>query len=141
MFFKSILKYIVNPKDAKNQVCNSTKEILKFAGIMKSLRENPDAMVDDSSDDSEPVVLTASAFQFLLWNRRVQIWHLVLQLLEYSWQVNNFKKVNHNSMILNLTSVFFTLKKNNQDLSESLILLFELSFSTFGKVTGIGHNS
>ena len=120
-------------------MCNSTKEILKFAGIMKSLRENPDAMVDDSSDDSEPVVLTASAFQFLLWNRRVQIWHLVLQLLEYSWQVSDFTKVNHKSMILNLTSIFFySLKKNNQDLSESLILLFELSFSTFGKVTVMG---
>ena len=47
-----------------------------------------------------------------------------------------------NSLILNLTSMFFfTLKKNNQDLSESLILLFELSFSTFGKVTDIGRNS
>ena len=84
--FKSILKYIVNPKDARNQVCNSTKELLKFAGIMKSLKENPEVN-DEMTDESEPVVLTALAFQFLLWNRRVQIWHLVLQLLEYSWQV------------------------------------------------------
>ena len=54
---------------------------------MKPLKEAADA--GDDSDESEPVVLTASAFQFLLWNRRVQIWHLVLQLLEYSWQVRS----------------------------------------------------
>jgi transcription initiation factor TFIIH subunit 4 len=55
------------------------------------------------------VTLTASAFQFLLWNRRVQIWYFIIQLLEYAWQ------------------------KNGQDISECLTLLFELSFSTFGK--------
>ena len=107
-----MLQYIVNPKDARNQVCNSTKEVLKFSGIMKSTSEiqPSDQGEDSSSGDNDSVVLTAYAFQFLLWNRRVQIWYLILQLLEYSWQ------------------------KNNQDLSESLILLFELSFSTFGKV-------
>ena len=74
---------------------------------MKSLRENPDGMVDDSSDDSEPVVLTASAFQFLLWNRRVQIWHLVLQLLEYSWQVK-----------------FWEIKEKNFFLNQKRLILF-----------------
>ncbi len=33
--WESVLKYIVNPKDAKNQIGNSTKEVLKFAGLMK----------------------------------------------------------------------------------------------------------
>jgi len=59
--------------------------------------------------EGEAVTLTASAFQFLLWNRRVQIWYFIIQLLEYAWQ------------------------KNGQDISECLTLLFELSFSTFGK--------
>ena len=63
----------------------------------------------DEMENNEPVTLTASAFQFLLWNRRVQIWYFIIQLLEYCWQ------------------------KNGQDISECLTLLFELSFSTFGK--------
>lgn len=75
--FQSILKYIVNPKDESNQISNSTKEVLKFAGLMKSY--------DDAIGDS--VVLTAAAFQFLLWNRKVQIWYFIIQLLEYFWQV------------------------------------------------------
>jgi hypothetical protein len=92
--WESILKYIVNPKDSKNQICNSTKDVLKFAGLMKSIREdgtvssskdfsaNPDDM---SSDDN--VILTSNAFQFLLWNRRLQIWFLILKLLEFSYEV------------------------------------------------------
>ncbi|CAF0885095.1 unnamed protein product [Brachionus calyciflorus] len=110
--WESILKYIVNPKDAKNQVSNSTKEVLKFAGLMKSVDENyvpPSNSMDDESVSDEPVILTAAAFQFLLWNRKIQIWYFIIQLLEYFWQ------------------------KKNQDLSECLTLLFELSFSTFGK--------
>jgi transcription initiation factor TFIIH subunit 4 len=102
--WESILRYIVNPRDAQNQICNSTKEILKFAGIMKSVKSD-----GQESDDGDSVTLTAKAFQFLLWNKRAQIWCLVLQLLDFCWQ------------------------KNNQDISECLILLFELSFSTFGK--------
>ena len=103
--WESVLKYIVNPKDAKNQVCNTTKDVLKFAGLMKSVAES-----DESSNGGDNVVLTASAFQFLLWNRKLQIWYFMIQLLEFCW------------------------KNNNQDLSECLNLLFELSFSTFGKV-------
>jgi hypothetical protein len=92
--WESILKYIVNPKDSKNQICNSTKDVLKFAGLMKSIREdgtfssskefsaNPDDM---TSDDN--VILTSNAFQFLLWNRRLQIWFLIIKLLEFSYEV------------------------------------------------------
>jgi transcription initiation factor TFIIH subunit 4 len=83
--WESVLKYIVNPKDSKNQVCNSTKDVLKFAGLMKSLNERADESMQ--SDDDESVTLTASAFQFLLWNRRLQIWYFIIQLLEYFWQV------------------------------------------------------
>lgn len=68
-----------------------------------------DQTMDGSSDPGDAVTLTASAFQFLLWNRRVQIWYFIIQLLEFCWQ------------------------KNGQDISECLTLLFELSFSTFGK--------
>ncbi len=84
--WESVLKYIVNPKDPNNQVCKSTKDVLKFAGLMKS--QNGDA--DDSQngdDDDDSVVLTSSAFQFLLWNRRLQIWYFIIQLLEFFWQV------------------------------------------------------
>ena len=35
--WESVLKYIVNPRDAKNQIGNSTKEVLKFAGLMKQI--------------------------------------------------------------------------------------------------------
>ena len=34
--WESVLKYIVNPKDPKNQIGISTKEVLKYAGLMKS---------------------------------------------------------------------------------------------------------
>jgi len=98
--WESVLKYIVNPRDSKGTISLSTKEILKHADLMKS--------ISGHESDSESVVLTASAFQFLLWNRRLQIWYFIIQLLEYS-------------------------QKNNQDISECLMLLFELSFSTFGK--------
>ncbi len=60
---------------------------------MKSLKEdssanireqynNPDEM---STDDN--VTLTSNAFQFLLWSRRLQIWFLILKLLEFSYEV------------------------------------------------------
>jgi hypothetical protein len=83
--WESILKYIVNPKDAANQISISTKEVLKFAGLMKSINDNPDQTSSNTDDDS--LILTASAFQFLLLNRKLQIWYFIIQLLEYSWQV------------------------------------------------------
>jgi len=79
---------------------------------IKGANEKPIESFDEAEmngSDGEQVTLTASAFQFLLWNRRVQIWYFIIQLLEYCW------------------------KKNGQDISECLTLLFELSFSTFGK--------
>lgn len=86
---KSILKYIVNPRDAHNQVCNSTKEVLKFAGLMKASDERTnDNGSSGSMQESDSVTLTAAAFQFLLWGRKVQIWYFIIQLLEYFWQVN-----------------------------------------------------
>ena len=101
------MKYIVNPKDPKNQIGISTKEVLKYANLMKSLGGSASTSSEASGD--EAVTLTASAFQFLLWNRRVQVWFFIIQLLEFCW------------------------KKNKQDISECLTLLFELSFSSFGK--------
>ena len=79
----------------------------KTKGANEKSVETFDEVMNES--DGEQVLLTASAFQFLLWNRRVQIWYFIIQLLEYCW------------------------KKNSQDISECLTLLFELSFSTFGK--------
>ena len=35
--WESVLKYILSPRDAKNQIGNSTKEVLKFAGLMKQI--------------------------------------------------------------------------------------------------------
>lgn len=81
---KSILKYIVNPRDQNNVISNSTKEVLKFAGLMKTYDE---ATNDSAPDTADSVVLTAAAFQFLLWNRKVQVWYFIIQLLEYFWQV------------------------------------------------------
>ncbi len=45
--------------------------------------------VSTSENMADSAVLTASAFQFLLWNRRIQLWFFIIQLLEYS-QVGNF---------------------------------------------------
>lgn len=104
--WESILKYIVNPKDPNNQISNSTKDVLKFANLMKSYN---DGSSSNNEADNDSVVLTAAAFQFLLLNRKVQIWYFIIKLLDYF------------------------LEKNQQDLSECLMLLFELSFSTFGK--------
>ena len=52
--------------------------------------------------------LTASAFQFLLMNRNVQVQYFIIQLLEFK-------------------------QEKGSDISECLKILFELSFSTFGK--------
>ena len=49
-------------------------------------RSSEDANTISTSGDDN-VILTSNAFQFLLWSRRLQIWYLILQLLEYSWQV------------------------------------------------------
>lgn len=79
---KSILKYIVNPKDPNNQISNSTKEVLKFANLMKSYNDG------NNEADNDSVVLTASAFQFLLLNRKVQIWYFIIKLLDYFLEVS-----------------------------------------------------
>lgn len=81
--WEAVLKYIVNPKDAKNQINISTKQVLKFAGLMKSAGRNADREMEAEDD----VILTAAAFQFLLWNRKLQIWYFIIQLLEYSLKV------------------------------------------------------
>ena len=77
----------MNPRDSSNQISNSTKEVLKFAGLMKSSGEEDLDAAASGVESSDSVVLTASAFQFLLWTRKVQIWFFIIQLLEYSWQV------------------------------------------------------
>jgi hypothetical protein len=111
--WESVLKYIVNPKDVKNQISISTKNILKFSGLMRdssSTNDDLNSMITDTNNENaDSVVLSASAFQFLLWNTRVQVWYFIIQLLDYCH------------------------KENGQDISECLTLLFELSFSTFGK--------
>lgn len=76
--------------------------MLKYAGLMKAGEKQVES-ADEVTD-----TLTASAFQFLLWNRRVQVWYFIIQLLEYT-------------------------QEKGSDISECLTLLFELSFSTFGK--------
>lgn len=81
---KSILKYIVNPKDPNNQISNSTKEVLKFANLMKSYNDGS----SNNEADNDSVVLTASAFQFLLLNRKVQIWYFIIKLLDYFLEVS-----------------------------------------------------
>ena len=87
-----MLKFIVNPKDASNQVSISTKDVLKFAGLMKPFNVKGNGstsqMEVDGEESTSSLVLTASAFQFLLWNRRVQIWYFIIQLLEFCWQVS-----------------------------------------------------
>jgi len=105
--WESVLKYIVNPKDAKIQIGNSTKDVLRSAGLMKAAEKQQQQSNAESGEESCDT-LTASAFQFLLWNRKVQVWYFIIQLLEYTQEKGN-------------------------DISECLTLLFELSFSTFGK--------
>ncbi len=96
-------RYIVNPKDTKDQIGNSTKEVLRSAGLMKAAEKQLSESSEEGTD-----TLTASAFQFLLWNRKVQVWYFIIQLLEFE-------------------------QEKGSDISECLTLLFELSFSTFGK--------
>jgi hypothetical protein len=43
-----------------------------------------DASESTIENAADSMVLTASAFQFLLWNRRVQLWFFIIQLLDYS---------------------------------------------------------
>ena len=60
-------------------------------------------------DDGSPVI-TRQGFQFLLLDRQAQVWHFLLQYLD-------------------------TVEQRGLDLAECLTFLFQLSFSTLGKVS------
>lgn len=60
-------------------------------------------------EDGSPVI-TRQGFQFLLLDRQAQVWHFVLQYLD-------------------------TVEQRGLDLAECLTFLFQLSFSTLGKVS------
>lgn len=70
-------------------------------------------------------MITGSGFQFLLMNRRSQVWFFIINLLE-TLQVKVVK-----SLTKNFT---FSFQQRGEDISEHLIFLFQLSFATFGKV-------
>jgi transcription initiation factor TFIIH subunit 4 len=59
-------------------------------------------------DDGSPVI-TRQGFQFLLLDRQAQVWHFILQYLD-------------------------TVEQRGLNLVECLTFLFQLSFSTLGKV-------
>lgn len=59
-------------------------------------------------DDGSPVI-TRQGFQFLLMDRQAQVWHFLLQYLD-------------------------TVQERGLNLVECLTFLFQLSFSTLGKV-------
>lgn len=60
-------------------------------------------------DDDGSSVITKQGFQFLLLDRQAQVWHFILQYLD-------------------------TVEQRGLDLAECLTFLFQLSFSTLGKV-------
>lgn len=60
-------------------------------------------------DDGSPVI-TRQGFQFLLLDTQAQVWHFILQYLD-------------------------TVEQRGLDLVECLTFLFQLSFSTLGKVS------
>lgn len=59
-------------------------------------------------EDGSPVI-TRQGFQFLLLDRQTQVWHFILQYLD-------------------------TVEQRGLSLAECLTFLFQLSFSTLGKV-------
>lgn len=60
-------------------------------------------------DDDGSSVITRQGFQFLLLDRQAQVWHFLLQYLD-------------------------TVESRGLELAECLTFLFQLSFSTLGKV-------
>ncbi|CAF0850346.1 unnamed protein product [Rotaria sp. Silwood1] len=94
-----VLQYLVNPD--RGQITRDTIDVFVHA---KLLRRNEDT----SSSSTDPYTITGAGFQFLLMNRRSQVWFFIINSLE-------------------------TRQQRGEDISEHLIFLFQLSFATFGK--------
>jgi len=88
------LQYLVNPDQGR--ITSQTIDVFVHAKLMKKIEGATSPMI------------TGSGFQFLLMNRRSQVWFFIINLLE-------------------------TLQQRGEDISEHLIFLFQLSFATFGK--------
>ncbi|CAF1216249.1 unnamed protein product [Adineta steineri] len=94
-----VLQYLVNPD--RGQITRDTIDVFVHA---KLLKRNDDT----SSASTDPYQITGTGFQFLLMNRRTQVWFFIINSLE-------------------------TRQQRGEDISEHLIFLFQLSFATFGK--------
>ncbi|CAF0836789.1 unnamed protein product [Didymodactylos carnosus] len=93
-----VLQYLVNPD--RGQVTKDTLEVFLNAKLMKQS--------EPSTSSGQQNTITGAGFQFLLMNRRSQVWFFIIHLLE-------------------------TRQLRGEDISEHLIFLFQLSFATFGK--------
>lgn len=81
---------------------------------------------ETTSSSTDPYTITGAGFQFLLMNRRSQVWFFIIHLLE-TRQVSSFLDLaSHCDHPL--------FQQRGEDISEHLIFLFQLSFATFGKV-------
>lgn len=94
-------------------------------------------MIDRDGVDPMPSI-TPAGFQFLLMDIGSQVWYFMLQYLD-TVEVRVISLVTHNFLLTALgTSVhdefFFILQARGMDLIDCLSFLFQLSFSTLGKV-------
>lgn len=94
-------------------------------------------VIDRDGVDPMPSI-TPAGFQFLLMDIGSQVWYFMLQYLD-TVEVRVISLVTHNFLLTALgTSVhdefFFILQARGMDLIDCLSFLFQLSFSTLGKV-------
>lgn len=113
--WECVLHYMVGSQQQEGISADAVR-ILLHAGLMKrylssiSISEMQTVLSYRDEEDGSPVI-TRQGFQFLLLDRQAQVWHFLLQYLD-------------------------TVEQRGLDLAECLTFLFQLSFSTLGKVIG-----
>lgn len=112
--WECVLHYMVGSQQQEGISADAVR-ILLHAGLMKRylLFVFFDCLIvrvfhSRDEEDGSPVI-TRQGFQFLLLDRQAQVWHFVLQYLD-------------------------TVEQCGLDLAECLTFLFQISFSTLGKV-------
>ncbi|CAF5218396.1 unnamed protein product, partial [Rotaria magnacalcarata] len=68
-----VLQYLVNPD--RGQITRDTIDVFVHAKLLKRNE-------DTSSSSTDPYTITGAGFQFLLMNRRSQVWFFIINSLE-----------------------------------------------------------
>ena len=112
--WECVLHYMVGSQQQEGISADAVR-ILLHAGLMKRYKNlsaplffTQEHFFHRDEDDGSPVI-TRQGFQFLLLDRQAQVWHFLLQYLD-------------------------TVEQRGLNLVECLTFLFQLSFSTLGKV-------